>query len=157
MAQTTSGIRAILSNPKVYAAFQLVVGSTRVRTELIQTYVKPEPGLRVLDVGCGHDLYALDFHLLGRLAGLAVGRGGERRVLGPFEEGVTPEHLVRGGVAGGGTDRFQRESLEAGDCTWSDREEPNVLRQGCGPARSSFDSGDTARAMPMRWRVERYG
>ena len=53
MAQTTSGIRAILSNPKVYAAFQLVVGSTRVRTELIQTYVKPEPGLRVLDVGCG--------------------------------------------------------------------------------------------------------
>jgi len=53
MAQTTSGIRAILSNPKVYAAFQLVVGSQRVRTELIDTYVKPEPGLRVLDVGCG--------------------------------------------------------------------------------------------------------
>ena len=53
MAQVTSGIRSILSNPKVYAAFQKVVGSNRVREELIETYVKPAPGLRVLDVGCG--------------------------------------------------------------------------------------------------------
>ncbi len=53
MAQTTSGIRSILSHPKVYATFQQIVGSPRVRRELIDTYVKPQPGLRVLDVGCG--------------------------------------------------------------------------------------------------------
>ncbi len=53
MAQTTSGIRSILSHPKVYAAFQHIVGSARVRRELIDTYVAPQPGLRVLDVGCG--------------------------------------------------------------------------------------------------------
>ena len=53
MAQTTSGIRSILSNAKVYAAFQKIVGSDGVRRELIETYVKPHSGLRVLDVGCG--------------------------------------------------------------------------------------------------------
>jgi SAM-dependent methyltransferase len=53
MAQTTSGIRSVLSHPAVYAGFQLLVGSPKVRRTLIDTYVRPEPGLRVLDVGCG--------------------------------------------------------------------------------------------------------
>ena len=53
MAQTTSGIRSVLSIPLVYETFQKVVGSHRVRRELVEKYVKPAPGLRVLDIGCG--------------------------------------------------------------------------------------------------------
>lgn len=53
MAQTTKGIRAVLSNPMVYETFQRVVGTHRVRRQLIEKYVAPRPGLRVLDVGCG--------------------------------------------------------------------------------------------------------
>lgn len=43
----------MLSIPLVYETFQRVVGSHRVRRELVDTYVKPRPGLRVLDIGCG--------------------------------------------------------------------------------------------------------
>ena len=53
MAQTTKGVRAVLSIPAVYETFQKAVGSPRVRRELVENYVKPSPGLRVLDVGCG--------------------------------------------------------------------------------------------------------
>lgn len=53
MAQTTKGLRSVLSIPAVYEAFQQAVGSPRVRRELVEKYVKPRPGLRVLDVGCG--------------------------------------------------------------------------------------------------------
>ena len=53
MAQTTKGLRSVLSSPMVYETFQQVVGSPRVRRELVERYVKPRPGLRVLDVGCG--------------------------------------------------------------------------------------------------------
>ncbi len=53
MAQTTTGIRSVLSIPLVYETFQKVVGSPRVRRELVEKYVKPAPGLRVLDIGCG--------------------------------------------------------------------------------------------------------
>jgi ubiquinone/menaquinone biosynthesis C-methylase UbiE len=53
MAQVTTGVRSILSNPKVYETFQRMVGSPRVRKELIEGYVKPAPGMRVLDIGCG--------------------------------------------------------------------------------------------------------
>lgn len=53
MAQVTTGIRSVLSNPMVYETFQKVVGSHRVRAELIDTYIKPRPGMRVLDIGCG--------------------------------------------------------------------------------------------------------
>jgi SAM-dependent methyltransferase len=53
MAQKTWGIRAVLSNPVVYEAFQRVVGSTRVRRHLVNNYVSSRPGLRVLDIGCG--------------------------------------------------------------------------------------------------------
>jgi SAM-dependent methyltransferase len=53
MAQTTSGVRSVLSHPLVYRTFQQVVGAPRVRHELVDTYVRPQPGMRVLDVGCG--------------------------------------------------------------------------------------------------------
>ncbi|MGH3412884.1 MAG: class I SAM-dependent methyltransferase [Marmoricola sp.] len=53
MAQRTSGLHAVLSNPLVYSTFQKVVGSAGVREELVDNHVRPRPGLRVLDVGCG--------------------------------------------------------------------------------------------------------
>ena len=53
MAQTTKGLRAVLSVPSVYEAFQKVVGAARVRRELAERYVATRPGLRVLDIGCG--------------------------------------------------------------------------------------------------------
>lgn len=53
MAQVTTGIRSVLSNPQVYDAFQRMVGSQRARDEFVGRYIRPEPGLRVLDVGCG--------------------------------------------------------------------------------------------------------
>ena len=51
--QTTGRIRAALSIPVVYETFQRIVGSPRVRRQLVDHYVSPRPGLRVLDVGCG--------------------------------------------------------------------------------------------------------
>lgn len=53
MAQTTEGLRSVLSVPLVYETFQRVAGSHRVRREMVDTYVVPRPGLRVLDIGCG--------------------------------------------------------------------------------------------------------
>ncbi len=53
MAQVTTGIRSVLNNPRVYDTFQRLVGSDRARDEFIGGYIRPEPGLRVLDVGCG--------------------------------------------------------------------------------------------------------
>jgi ubiquinone/menaquinone biosynthesis C-methylase UbiE len=53
VAQTTSGIRSILSHPAVYRAFQQAIGSPRVSRELVNTHVRLRPGMRLLDVGCG--------------------------------------------------------------------------------------------------------
>jgi ubiquinone/menaquinone biosynthesis C-methylase UbiE len=53
LAQVTRGLRAVLSIPTVYETFQRMVGSARVRRELVDAYVEPRPGLRVLDIGCG--------------------------------------------------------------------------------------------------------
>ena len=53
MAQVTTGLRSVLSNPRVYDTFQRVVGSQRARDEFVGSYIRPEPGLQVLDVGCG--------------------------------------------------------------------------------------------------------
>ena len=53
MAQIISGIRSVLSIPIVYSSFQTLLGAHAVRQALVDTAVRPAPGLRVLDVGCG--------------------------------------------------------------------------------------------------------
>src|SRR5262245_24814473 len=53
MAQVNTGIRRVLSNPRVYSAFARAVGTRRAFDEFINHYVRPSPGIRVLDVGCG--------------------------------------------------------------------------------------------------------
>lgn len=52
MSQVTTGVRSVLSNPRVYEAFQLGVGAGRVRKELLGV-LDVRAGMRVLDIGCG--------------------------------------------------------------------------------------------------------
>lgn len=53
MAQDTSGIRAILSNPTVYDFAQTLMGARRNRIWMQREFIKARPGERILDVGCG--------------------------------------------------------------------------------------------------------
>lgn len=53
MGQITSGLRAILSFPQIYSAFQDMMGARAMRREFVRDFVRPEPGDFVLDVGCG--------------------------------------------------------------------------------------------------------
>ena len=53
MGETTTGIRSALSLPRIYSLWSDAVGAQRSRTTLVQEYVRPQPGDRVLDLGCG--------------------------------------------------------------------------------------------------------
>lgn len=53
MAQVTSGIRAVLSRPAVYEAFQRMMGATKGREWVVRDLIRPFPGMRILDLGCG--------------------------------------------------------------------------------------------------------
>lgn len=53
MAQNTKGLYKVLSPAWAYASFQDLVGGKRARERLVQQYVRPEKGARVLDIGCG--------------------------------------------------------------------------------------------------------
>jgi cyclopropane fatty-acyl-phospholipid synthase-like methyltransferase len=53
MAQVTSGVRAILSHPVVYEAFQRFMGAKRGREWIVRDLIRPFPGMRILDLGCG--------------------------------------------------------------------------------------------------------
>lgn len=46
------GLRALLRIPSVYTTFKKCVGYQR-RNAYVEDYVKPLPGMRVLDLGCG--------------------------------------------------------------------------------------------------------
>ena len=53
MSQVTTGIRAVLSLPWVYNGFQRLAGVRRSRTTLVSQHIRPRPGDRILDIGCG--------------------------------------------------------------------------------------------------------
>lgn len=53
MAQITNGVRALLSNPRVYSLFQLLMGARKFRVNFVSQYVRPFPGMLILDIGCG--------------------------------------------------------------------------------------------------------
>ncbi|HEY5806923.1 MAG TPA: class I SAM-dependent methyltransferase [Povalibacter sp.] len=53
MAQITSGLRVVLSNPLVYTALQDVLGATNARARVCSDYIRAKPGDNVVDVGCG--------------------------------------------------------------------------------------------------------
>jgi 2-polyprenyl-3-methyl-5-hydroxy-6-metoxy-1,4-benzoquinol methylase len=53
MAQITQGVRAILSHPFIYTAFQSMMGANQFRKQFIANFVKSFPGMKILDIGCG--------------------------------------------------------------------------------------------------------
>lgn len=53
MAQVTHGVRAILSHPLIYSKFQSLMGAHKSRRSFVENWVKPFPGMKILDVGCG--------------------------------------------------------------------------------------------------------
>lgn len=53
MGQITSGLRSILSNPKIYNASQLIMGAKKGRTTFASEFVRARPMDRVIDFGCG--------------------------------------------------------------------------------------------------------
>jgi SAM-dependent methyltransferase len=69
MAETTRGLRALLSSPWVYRTFQAALGSTASKRRLVRDSLRPSPGCRLLDVACGPG------HLLDHLASDVVYEG----------------------------------------------------------------------------------
>ena len=53
MSQRTTGLRAALSSAAVYQAPQDLPGGRRFQRRLVDEYVRPAPGTRLLDIGCG--------------------------------------------------------------------------------------------------------
>jgi 2-polyprenyl-3-methyl-5-hydroxy-6-metoxy-1,4-benzoquinol methylase len=53
LSQVTTGIRSVLSHPLVYGAFQNIMGAKRGRERFVRESVRPFPGMRILDLGCG--------------------------------------------------------------------------------------------------------
>ncbi|MFN3715816.1 MAG: class I SAM-dependent methyltransferase [Thiobacillus sp.] len=53
MSQIETGLRRVLSLPAVYSGFQYLMGARSGWQRLVDDYIKPFPGARVLDVGCG--------------------------------------------------------------------------------------------------------
>jgi SAM-dependent methyltransferase len=50
--ERTRGVRAALSAPQVYLAYQRLIGARKLRTGVLQ-YLRPRAGDRLLDIGCG--------------------------------------------------------------------------------------------------------
>jgi len=53
MSQITKGIFSIFSNPEIYDGFQNLMGAVEIRKELVREYIRPVPGAKILDIGCG--------------------------------------------------------------------------------------------------------
>lgn len=53
LSQKTSGIYGLTQVPRLYEALQRALGAESSRRELIETYIRPQPGSRILDLGCG--------------------------------------------------------------------------------------------------------
>ncbi len=53
MAQTTTGVRALLSLPQAYEGVQRALGSANYRRVVTESFVRARTGDRVLDIGCG--------------------------------------------------------------------------------------------------------
>ena len=53
MAEVRTGLRRILSNPKIYGFMQGLVGASDTKQRIINDYIRPTPNMVLLDVGCG--------------------------------------------------------------------------------------------------------
>jgi SAM-dependent methyltransferase len=46
-------IRPVLARPVAFRAFNVLIGAAHARAILVRDHIRPEPGQRVLDIGCG--------------------------------------------------------------------------------------------------------
>lgn len=53
MAQKTTGIRSVLSHPRIYDFFQTLMGGRNGRSDFAERFLRARKGDNVLDVGCG--------------------------------------------------------------------------------------------------------
>lgn len=53
MAQIVDGWRRIFSHPIVYQLSQKIIGGSEGRMPFIHDVIKPMPGMKILDIGCG--------------------------------------------------------------------------------------------------------
>src|SRR3954452_7471317 len=53
MSQRSSGLYRLLEIPTVYEWFQKALGSTAARRRFAGEFLRPWPGARLLDIGCG--------------------------------------------------------------------------------------------------------
>lgn len=53
MDEITRGIRSVLGAPRIYNAFQWLIGADTTVKTYVEDYVVPRAGARILDIGCG--------------------------------------------------------------------------------------------------------
>jgi SAM-dependent methyltransferase len=53
MSQSTSRVYSFLERPRVYEFFQSFVARKEARRVIVDEYIRPRPGNRIVDVGCG--------------------------------------------------------------------------------------------------------
>lgn len=53
MAQNDTGLRRLLTWPGFYDLFQDLVGAAAIRRRFVREFLAPDPGARILDIGCG--------------------------------------------------------------------------------------------------------
>ena len=46
-------LRAVLAQPRVYSLFARLIGATRGRLRYVHRHIRPRPGDKILDIGCG--------------------------------------------------------------------------------------------------------
>ncbi len=68
MTQRDTGLRRLLRLPRFYQGFQDLLGAQRFQRRFVREWVRAEPGMRVLDIGCGpaavldHLAAGIDYH-----------------------------------------------------------------------------------------------
>lgn len=53
MPERTSGVFSVLSKPAAYSLLQRLLGGPSSRTRFVRDHLRPRPGDRILDIGCG--------------------------------------------------------------------------------------------------------
>lgn len=98
MSQITRGVRAVLSHPLVYSAFQSLMGAHQARQGYVREFIRPFPGMKVLDIGCG------PADILAYLPGVAYTG---------FD--ISPDYIDRARERFGSLGRFECKLLESAD------------------------------------------
>ena len=52
-SEIVNGVRRVLSAPSIYRFTQWAVGAGKLRNALVEEIIRIEPGLRIVDIGCG--------------------------------------------------------------------------------------------------------